>query len=69
LLSFSRKSPPVRPAGGHFLLRAEEKVTKEKGLNTDLTDSPGYSLRTQLVPLTRSLATDDIASAKVSVDR
>jgi len=27
-----------RPAGGHFLLLAQEKVTKEKSLKTDLTE-------------------------------
>ena len=26
------ESPPVRPAGGHFLLLAQQKVTKEEGL-------------------------------------
>jgi hypothetical protein len=30
-------SPPVRPAGGHFHLLAQMKVTKAKGLNTDLS--------------------------------
>jgi len=29
-----RCSPPVRPAGGHFHLLAQMKVTKAKGLNT-----------------------------------
>jgi hypothetical protein len=29
-----RGSAPVRPAGGHFHLLAQMKVTKAKGLNT-----------------------------------
>jgi hypothetical protein len=32
-----RGSPPVRPAGGHFHLLAQMKVTKANGLEYDLT--------------------------------
>ena len=47
-----------RPAGGHFHLRAQMKVTKAKGLNTDLTDLHGNNPRATVVQLNRSLATD-----------
>jgi hypothetical protein len=47
-----------RPAGGHFLLLAQKKVTKEEGLNTDLTGSSGYNPRTTSVQRKRSLAAD-----------
>ena len=53
-----RESPPVRPAGGHFHLRAQMKVTKAKGLKTDLTGSPVQNPRTTSVPLKRSLAAE-----------
>ena len=47
-----------RPAGGHFHLRAQMKVTKAKGLNTDLTDLHGKNPRATVVQPNRSLAAD-----------
>jgi hypothetical protein len=47
-----------RPAGGYFPLLAQMKVTKAKGLNTDLTGASGYNPRTTIIQLKRSLATD-----------
>ncbi|HEY6510611.1 MAG TPA: hypothetical protein VI032_01450 [Burkholderiaceae bacterium] len=47
-----------RPAGGHFHLRAQMKVTKAKGLKTDLTGLYGNNPRTASVRLKRSLAAD-----------
>src|SRR5512143_1851593 len=37
-----------RPAGGHFLLLAQEKVTKEKSLKTDLTEQMARTHEHQL---------------------
>jgi len=78
-----RESPPVRPAGGHFGIRqlrcaklpdppsehllAQMKVTKAKGLNTDLTGSPGYNPRTRTVHLMRSLAADALLPRNMSL--
>ncbi len=63
-LSHCVRARGSRPAGGHFHLRAQMKVTKAKGLNTDLTGSPGYNLRTRSVQLKRSLATDTVLPRK-----
>ncbi|HSB99224.1 MAG TPA: hypothetical protein VLE45_04865, partial [Burkholderiaceae bacterium] len=41
-------------------LLAQMKVTKAKGLKTDLTGSPGYNPRTRSVRLIRSLAADAV---------
>ena len=53
-----------RPAGGHFHLLAQMKVTKAKGLNTDLTGSSGYNPRTISVQRKRSLAADTVHPRK-----
>jgi hypothetical protein len=63
-----RESPPVRPAGGHFHLRPQMKVTKAKGLKSDLTDPSGYNPRARAVRLNRSLAAEAVYPRK-SVSR
>jgi hypothetical protein len=57
-LAYCVRARGSRPAGGHFLLLAQKKVTKEEGLKTDLTDSSFCSPRTTSVQLKRSLAAD-----------
>ena len=57
-----------RPAGGHFHLLVQMKVTKAKGLKTDLTDSSFYNPRTTSVQLKRSPAAEAMHPRK-SVQR